>query len=298
MEPSRNPTMPDLPATGAALPAPGSASVRPQRPVKALPLRALTDPELPEIAGVRRLLLCAVLGLLGPLVAVEGAERLRTVREPAVYVLNHNNSVESVLVPMALIALRRGRMLHFLVDWMFLHLPVVGWVIRLSGPVQVYGKPARFRLFEAHRRTEARRPVLAACLERLARGESLGVFPEGTRNRDPHRLLRGRPGVGELVLRSAVPVVPVGIHYPAAARLGRVPRLGRVVLRVGEPLDFAAERAAARGLPEAERRVLGRSVVAAVMARLAALCGKAAPAGAARDGLASQAVAPPLRNVS
>ena len=33
--------------------------------------------------------------------------------------------------------------------------------------------------------------------------------------------MRGRAGVGELVLRSSAPVVPVGIHYPAAARLGR-----------------------------------------------------------------------------
>ncbi len=287
----------------------------------AAPLRSLLDPALPEIRGVRRLLLRGVLAVLGPLVAVDGAEHLcgvRGVREPAIFVLNHNNSLESVLVPMALIALRRGRLLHFLVDWMFLHLPVVGWVIRLSDPVPVYGKRARFGLFDGHRRARARRPVLDACLERLARGESLGIFPEGTRNRDPHRLLRGRPGLGELVLRSpappnpVVPVVPVGIHYPAAARLGRVPRLGRVVLRVGEPLDFAAERQAAAiggsGERGEARRALGRAVVARVMARLAELSGKQAPplpggSSAGRPGSPMPTMPPisherPLRNAS
>lgn len=243
----------------------------------AAPLRSLIDPGLPEIQGVRRWLLQGVLGALGPLVAVEDAERLRGAREPAIYVLNHNNSIESLLVPMALIALRRGRLLHFLVDWMFLHLPLVGWIIRLSEPVPVYGKRARFGLFERHRRAQAKRPVLDACLERLERGQSLGIFPEGTRNRDPRRLLRGRAGLGELVLRSTVPVVPVGLRYPAALRLGRVPRLGRVVLRVGEPLDFTAERSAAAAGGGAERRALGRGVVAAVMARLADLSGKQAP---------------------
>jgi 1-acyl-sn-glycerol-3-phosphate acyltransferase len=239
--------------------------------------RTLLAAELPEIAGVRRFLLKTTLFVLGRLVAVEGAEKLRRVREPALYVLNHNNSVEAVLAPMVLIALREGRLLHFLVDWMFLHLPLIGWVIRLSGPVPVYGKPAKFRLFDGYRRARARRPVLAACLERLAAGDSLGIFPEGTRNGDPRKLLRGRPGLGELVLRSDVPVVPIGLHYPAAARLGRTPRLGRMVLRIGEPLEFRAER---RAPPAAagERRALARAVVAAVMARLAELSGKEAPA--------------------
>jgi 1-acyl-sn-glycerol-3-phosphate acyltransferase len=251
--------------------------------------RALLAAELPEIAGVRRFLLKATLFTLGRLVAVEGAERLRRVREPAIYVLNHNNSVEAVLAPMVLIALREGRLLHFLVDWMFLHLPLIGWVIRLSGPVPVYSKPAKFRLFDRYRRERARQPVLAACLERLARGDSLGIFPEGTRNGDPRRLLRGRPGLGELVLRTAVPVVPVGLHYPAAARLGRTPFLGRVVVRIGEPLAFGAERRA-QTAAAGERRALARGVVASVMTRLAELSGKEVPApfgGTVPDPLAA-----------
>lgn len=236
--------------------------------------------EVPHLRDVRGWMLRTVMTGFAPFVTVEGSERLAGVPEPAVFALNHNSSFESIVVPMSLIWLRRGRMLHFLIDWMYLHWPVVGWVMRRSDPIPVYSKPARWRLGERHRREGLRRPVLDACLERLARGGSLGIFPEGTRNRRVDRLLRGRPGLGEIVLRSSVPVVPVGIRFPAAERLGRPPRVGCIVLSVGEPLDFREERAlAAAELPAGARRALARAVVGRVMSEIARLSGKKFPAG-------------------
>jgi 1-acyl-sn-glycerol-3-phosphate acyltransferase len=226
----------------------------------------------------RRFLARAVMATFGRLVTVEGAERLAGLPEPAVFALNHGNAAEALLAPVTLMHLRGGRPVHFLADWMYLHMPVIGWVIRLNDPIPVYRKPARWRVGEGYRRARlAGAPVLESCLARLAAGGSLGIFPEGTRNPDPERLLRGRTGLGEIVLRSAAPVVPVGIHYPAAARLGRVPRLGRMVLRIGEPLAFSRERAAAAGLDAAETRArlsLAREVVSRVMAALEELSGK------------------------
>jgi 1-acyl-sn-glycerol-3-phosphate acyltransferase len=128
--------------------------------------------------------------------------------------------------------------------------------------------------------------VVDACRERLAAGASVGLYPEGTRNRRPGRLLRGRSGLGWLVLGSTAPVVPVGIRFPAAERLGRTPLLGRIAVRIDDPLTFAPERAAhaaqiAHAAPAASAagaavlgapgRRLARRVVAAVMAELAAL---------------------------
>jgi len=54
---------------------------------------------------------------------------------------------------------------------------------------------------------EAFRLMLAA----IATGKILVVFPEGTRSIDG-QLLQGKPGVVTLVLRSGVPVLPVGLH--------------------------------------------------------------------------------------
>lgn len=237
-------------------------------------LRDVWTAELPQQAsGVVRFLLRGLVTCFGPLTSIEGAERLEGLPEPAIFALNHTSTFESLAAPAALLWLREGRMIHFLIDWMYLHLPAIGWVMRQSEPVPVYGKPARWRLGERHRLARLRRPVLDACLERLAAGGSLGIFPEGTRNRDD-QLLRGRPGLGEVVLRSTAPVVPVGLRFPAAERLGRPPRLGRMVLAVGEPLRFQEERRRAPGLSAGARRELARQVVAQVMAEIARLSQK------------------------
>jgi 1-acyl-sn-glycerol-3-phosphate acyltransferase len=225
---------------------------------------------LPELSGAgRRLALRGLMLTLGRLAEVEGVERLGRVPGPAIFALNHNNAFESVLAPATLIFLRDGRLVHFLADWMYLHLPGVGRLLRAAEPIPVYRKPARWRLGEAYRLERRRKgSVIEACLSRLEAGGSLGIFPEGTRNADPRRLLRGRSGLGEIVLRSGAPVVPVGLHYPAAGRLGRM------VLRVGEPLIFREEREAARGMDEQARMSLARRVVGRVMAELEELSGK------------------------
>ena len=264
-------------------------------------LEPLTAP-LPHLERPAARRLCRGLMLtLGQLVAVEHRERLAAVREPAIFALNHRNRIEALLAPTVLIYLRHGAPLHFLADWMFVEAPGLGWLLRQSEPVAVYRKPALCKWRDAYRRERLRqrRPVLDACLDYLARGESIGIFPEGTRNRDGNRLLRGRLGLGELALRSGVPVVPVGIKYPhhdawrapggvvgraPSGALGPAPKGALVVLAIGEPLDFAAERRRLAAAPEM-RRELARRVVDRVMAALAAEVGKDyAPGGRHHHG--------------
>ncbi|MFJ5723801.1 lysophospholipid acyltransferase family protein [Streptomyces sp. NPDC093149] len=74
----------------------------------------------------------------------------------------------------------------------------------------------------------------------LARGELLGIYPEGTRSHDG-RLYKGKVGVAVMAITAQVPVVPcamVGtfeIQPPGQV----VPRIRRVTIRFGEPLDFS-----------------------------------------------------------
>jgi 1-acyl-sn-glycerol-3-phosphate acyltransferase len=110
---------------------------------------------------------------------------------------------------------------------------------------------------------------LDIALEVLARGEAFGIYPEGARSRDG-RLYRGRTGVAQLALTSGAPVVPVGLVgterlQPIGATL---PRLARVTLRFGEPLDF---RGRADGVPLGRAR---REVTDEVMAAIHRLSGQ------------------------
>lgn len=74
----------------------------------------------------------------------------------------------------------------------------------------------------------------------LGRGEVLGIYPEGTRSPDG-KLYRGRTGVARMVLEAGVPVVPVAmIDTEKVMPIGkRLPKVRRVGVIIGEPLDFS-----------------------------------------------------------
>lgn len=74
----------------------------------------------------------------------------------------------------------------------------------------------------------------------LARGEVLGIYPEGTRSPDG-RLYRGRTGVARMILEGHVAVVPVAmIDTEKVMPIGsKIPHVQRVGIIIGKPLDFS-----------------------------------------------------------
>ncbi|WP_168627125.1 MULTISPECIES: 1-acyl-sn-glycerol-3-phosphate acyltransferase [unclassified Cryobacterium] len=103
----------------------------------------------------------------------------------------------------------------------------------------------------------------------LAKGEVLGIYPEGTRSPDG-RLYRGRTGVARMILEGGVPVVPVAmIDTEKVMPIGqRLPKVRRVGIIIGEPLDFSRFD----GL-ESDRFIL-RSVTDEIIYELARLSGQ------------------------
>lgn len=87
---------------------------------------------------------------------------------------------------------------------------------------------------------EAGQAAIREGLGVLSKGELLGIYPEGTRSHDG-RLYKGKVGVAVMAIRAGVPVIPcamVGtfeIQPPGKV----VPRIKRVTIRFGEPLDFS-----------------------------------------------------------
>lgn len=74
----------------------------------------------------------------------------------------------------------------------------------------------------------------------LGQGQLLGIYPEGTRSPDG-RLYRGRTGIARMVLEAKVPVIPVAmIDTEKVQPIGkRLPRIRRIGIVLGEPLDFS-----------------------------------------------------------
>ena len=128
--------------------------------------------------------------------------------------------------------------------------------------------------------------MLDAALALLREGALFGIYPEGTRSPDG-RLYRGRPGVGWLALNSGLPVIPVAMsgtdHVLPPGH--KVPRVGKIKIRIGEPLTFEA----ARALPSASRQ--RRAITDEVMNAIQALSGQeyvAMYASVRKDELAAE----------
>jgi len=94
----------------------------------------------------------------------------------------------------------------------------------------------------------------------LAAGHPLGLFVEGHRS-ESGQLIRGRPGVAYLALRSGAPIVPLAVSGTRGARLGRFWRRD-ILFRVGPQF-----RAGDLGVKPDDPQV----VVDAIMRRIAAL---------------------------
>ena len=77
-------------------------------------------------------------------------------------------------------------------------------------------------------------------LQVLSGGDLLGIYPEGTRSPDG-KLYRGRTGLARMALEAKVPVIPVVmVDTDTAMPIGRsIPRVVRVGIVIGEPLDFS-----------------------------------------------------------
>ena len=76
--------------------------------------------------------------------------------------------------------------------------------------------------------------------EILESGRLLGIYPEGTRSPDG-RLYRGKTGPVRIALRTGVPLIPVAMIgvFEVLPPGARVPKIRRVGIRVGPPLDLS-----------------------------------------------------------
>jgi 1-acyl-sn-glycerol-3-phosphate acyltransferase len=103
----------------------------------------------------------------------------------------------------------------------------------------------------------------------LNSGNLLGIYPEGTRSPDGF-LYRGKTGVARMALEAGVPVIPVAmIDTEKIQPPGKlIPKIRRVGIRIGEPLDFSRYE----GL-EGDRFVL-RSITDEIMYELMTLSGQ------------------------
>lgn len=188
---------------------------------------------------------------------VEGLDRVPD-KGPAIFASNHLSFSDSFFLPLVV-----PRHIVFLAksDY-FTGTGIKGWFTKafFSGVGQVPVDRSGGRASEA---------AIYTALRVLGEGRLFGIYPEGTRSPNG-TMYRGKTGVARIAMESGAPVLPVAmigtyeIQPPHTIR----PRLRRVGVRIGKPLDFSRYE----GL-ENDRFVL-RSITDEIMYELMSLSGQ------------------------
>ncbi len=116
-------------------------------------------------------------------------------------------------------------------------------------------------------RDEADVAGVRSILHALKDGDAVMLFPEGTRTRDGN-LQPARPGVGFLVAKANVPVVPARIwgSFEAMGRGRKWPRPRKLHVTFGPPLRFDAT-----GLKREDKQAAYQKISEDIMAAIAKL---------------------------
>jgi len=166
-------------------------------------------------------------------------------RGPLIVVANHLNNADPPLLAASV-----PRRIRFMAKVEFYR----SWRSRL--PIALFGSfPVR--------RGEADLGALRVAQQLLARGEVVGILPEGTRNKRGIGLQPAHPGAALLALRTGAPVLPVGITGTERIHgLSVLLQHPRITVSIGEPLRLARPSRIDRAAVEEATATIMRAIAA------------------------------------
>ena len=118
-------------------------------------------------------------------------------KEPSVFIMNHRSNLD----PMLLVNKYKKRKLMLVSKPQNFKVPIAGPAIHKVG----------FLAIDRENDREALKTILKA-IDYVSKGYSIGIYPEGTRNKDGLDLLPFRAGAFKIATKAKAPIVVTAIH--------------------------------------------------------------------------------------
>src|SRR5262249_17171063 len=184
-------------------------------------LSCLVVPSGDAVIALARVWARAILALCGVRVEVQGHARIRP-PGPYLFLANHQSQFDILAAVLAI-----PGQFRILAKKELFHIPIFGWVLRLSGFVGI-DRSDRERAIRS----------LDQAAERLRGGTSLLIYAEGTRSADGN-LLPFKKGGFVMAIQAGVPILPLTIHGSRHILPKGTLRIrpGTIRVTVGDPID-------------------------------------------------------------
>jgi 1-acyl-sn-glycerol-3-phosphate acyltransferase len=156
-------------------------------------------------------------------------ERIPNDKGPILFIANHPNS----LIDPVVIGLSVRKPIHFFAKAPLFDVPIFGAILKAVGMI-----PA-FRASDDKALIKNNLASLSAGAEMLARGEHVGIFPEG-KSHDAIRLEAIKTGAARLAMQAVemgainLRIVPLGINYQNKEQFR-----SSILVQVGDPIDVS-----------------------------------------------------------
>jgi len=150
----------------------------------------------------------------------------KTFNGPVIFACNHASQMDILVLYRALPVPFR-----FLVKKELFKVPLLGYAMTKAGYIPIDRKNSRAAV-----------KSIKEAAERLRKGASIVIFPEGTRSRDG-RLQRFKEGGFMLAVKSGCPVVPVAIKgsHKVLPKGAFIARPGLIEVTVGTPIEVISK---------------------------------------------------------
>jgi 1-acyl-sn-glycerol-3-phosphate acyltransferase len=160
--------------------------------------------------------------ILGIELEVQGQENL-TLYQPCIFIGNHQSALDvaiyGAICPPNTVAIGKKEIAL---------IPLFGWLFKLSGGILIDRKNKKRAI------SQIDEAVIAVKEQKL----SIGILPEGTRNRSGKGMLPFKKGAFHLAIASQAPLIPIVISEfgELVSFKKRILKSGRIVIRVFPPI--------------------------------------------------------------